>query len=86
MDLFYRVDNSYVPHKDLMGLFDFPQADALTILTALNYILIQCNVLPSMCRGQAYDGAASMSGHLLGLAARFKWDNPAAIYVHCALS
>ena len=35
-----------------------------------------------MCRGQEYDGAASMSGHLNGLAGSFKWDNPKAIYVH----
>ena len=36
-----------------------------------------------MCRGQAYDGAATMQGVRNGLAARIKRQNPAAISVHC---
>lgn len=83
VSLFRWVDDSYVVHEDFIGLFDLPKADASTIVTALNDILIRCNILPSMCRGQAYDGAASMSGHLNGVAATFKRSNPAAIYVHC---
>ncbi|XP_047237317.1 zinc finger MYM-type protein 1-like [Girardinichthys multiradiatus] len=81
--LFLWVDDSFVPHQDFVGLFDLPQADASTILTALNDVLVRCNILPSMCRGPAYDGAASISGHLNGVAASFKRDNPAAVYVHC---
>ena len=37
----------------------------------------------SQCRGQAYVGASSMSGHLNGLAARITKDVPTAIFVHC---
>lgn len=37
----------------------------------------------SQCRGQAHDGAASMSGHLRGVAARIENIEPRAIMVHC---
>lgn len=48
----------------------------------LNDILRWCNILPELSRGQAYDGAANMSGHLKGVTASFKVHNPAAIFVH----
>ena len=35
------------------------------------------------CRGQAYDGAGNVSGHLSGLSAHLLTVNQKAIYVHC---
>ena len=35
-------------------------------------------------RGQGYDGASAMKGHLGGCAALISRDYPSAIYVHCA--
>ena len=35
------------------------------------------------CRGQAYDGASNMMGHINGVAAHIQRDEPSAIYVHC---
>ena len=37
----------------------------------------------SMCRGQAYDGAANMQGRRKGVATQIKEENPAALSVHC---
>jgi len=37
----------------------------------------------ALCRGQAYDGASSMSGAVSGVQRRIKLDVPNAIYVHC---
>ena len=37
----------------------------------------------SQCRGQAYDGASNMSGHLNGVAAQIGKDVPAALFLHC---
>jgi len=37
----------------------------------------------ALCRGQAYDGASSMSGAVSGVQIRIKLDAPNAIYVHC---
>ena len=39
---------------------------------------------PSKLRGQAYDGAGNMSGHLNGTAALISNDYPLALYLHCA--
>ena len=77
------VDDAYTVREDFIGLFDLPKTDAQTIFNVLNDILTRCNVSPGLCRGQAYDGAANMAGHLRGVSARFKQQNPAAIFVHC---
>ena len=37
----------------------------------------------SLCRGQAYDGANTMSGSISGLQAKVKQVAPNAPYVHC---
>ena len=36
------------------------------------------------CRGQTYDGAGNMSGHLHGCRAEIEKVNHQALYVHCA--
>ena len=46
-------------------------------------VLIRCEIEIGKCRGQAYDGASNMSGHLHGLAAQIKEIVPTAIYTHC---
>lgn len=58
------------------------KTDAATIFTALKGVLLRCILPINLCRGQAYDGASVMSGHLRGVASRFK-EEPAALYVHC---
>jgi hypothetical protein len=37
----------------------------------------------SLCRGQAYDGASTMSGRISGLQAKVKQVSPNALYIHC---
>ena len=37
----------------------------------------------SQSRGQAYDGAANMSGTISGVHALFKKEEDRALYVHC---
>jgi len=36
-----------------------------------------------LMRGQGYDGASNMSGHIRGVAARIQSTNPLALYTHC---
>lgn len=38
---------------------------------------------PMLIRGQGYDGASNMSGHIRGVAARIQSLNPLALYTHC---
>ena len=62
-----------------------PKTDGETLYTTLSDVchMIRCMLPLEKCRGQAYDGASNMSGHIRGVAARVKQDQKAALYVHC---
>ena len=77
------VDNEYTVQEDFIGLVQLPNAAAATITSALKDVLVWCSLHLSMCHGQAYDGASNMSGHLSGVAARLREEEPAALHVHC---
>ena len=54
----------YGIHEDPIGLMQVPKTDSRTLTSALKDVLIQCILPLKLCRGQAFDGAANMSGHL----------------------
>ena len=60
-----------------------PKTDSQTLYTALRDVCIHCMLPLKKCRGQAYDSAATMSGHLRGVAAQVKQEQSAALHVHC---
>ena len=60
-----------------LGLFG--KALAETILTEIGNLTLDIN----NCRGQRYDGAASVSGHINGLSAHIVRVNEKAVYTHC---
>lgn len=45
--------------------------------------LQELNLSIDDCRGQAYDGAGSVAGHINGLSAHILKFNPKALYTHC---
>ena len=75
--------HSYEIHEDLIGLVYVEMTDTSTLKTVFRDSLIRCGVSLSSCRGQAYDGAANMAGHLNGVAAKILAEEPKAIFVHC---
>ena len=77
------VNADYEIHEEPIGLMQVPRTDSATLSLALKDVLIRCMLPLSQCRGQAYDGAANMSGHLHGVAATIKSEQPAALHVHC---
>ena len=77
------VNKEYEIFEEPIGLVQLTKTDSTTIFKALKDVLIRCVLPTSMCRGQAYDGAANMSGRLHGVATRLKEEEPAALYVHC---
>ena len=77
------VDESYTVSKDIIGMMEIQQTDALTISNALKDVLLRCSLPLQQCRGQAYDGASNMAGHLSGVAVRLQREEPRAHYVHC---
>ena len=77
------VNDTYHISEDSIGLCRVPNTCADTLYTVIKDALIRCNLQLSLCRGQAYDGAATMLGKKSGVATRFLKDNPAAIPIHC---
>ncbi|XP_065321635.1 zinc finger MYM-type protein 1-like [Gordionus sp. m RMFG-2023] len=65
----------FIPVMDMRG-----EALAKTILLNLEKYKLNLNLM----RGQDYDGAPAMSGHLNGVKAHILKKYPFAIYVHCA--
>ena len=77
------VDDDFCIYEDPIELIKLPKTDAETIAGKLKGCLENHNIPISQCRGQAYDGASNMSGHLNGVAAKIENDVPAALYLHC---
>ena len=77
------VDDDYTINKDSIGMFALPDTYAETISSVIRDILLRCSLPISLCRGQAYDGAAVMKGIRSGVTARIRKDIPQALPVHC---
>ena len=77
------VNKEYEIFEEPIGLVQLTKTDSATIFATLKDVLVCCILPISMCKGQAYDGAANMSGRIRGVATRFKEEEPAALYVHC---
>lgn len=76
------VNDNYEVSEDPVRLFALPNTTANTITEVIKYLLIRCNLPLSLCRGQAYDGAATMQGRRKGVATQIRDSNPAALPVH----
>ena len=74
------VDGSYNVHEDLIGLIEVEMTDAATLASTLKDTLLRCNLQLVQCRGQAYDGASNMAGHLTGVSTRIQAEEPRALY------
>nr|XP_004209215.1 zinc finger MYM-type protein 1-like [Hydra vulgaris] len=77
------VDENCDVHEDFLGLYKLEQLDADSLTKTVKDVLLRFSLSQENCRGQAYDGAANMTGHLRGLAAQLKEKSNAAISVHC---
>ncbi len=53
------VDEAYEIYEDPVGLFNLPNTTSETLFTVVKDVLTRCS---SLCRGQAFDGAANMHG------------------------
>ncbi len=79
----HSVDSNYEIHEDTLGLIQLPDTKALTLFSVIKDILIRCSLPLSQCVGQAFDGAANMSGIRNGVQALVKQESSRALYVHC---
>ena len=77
------TDEEYKVYEECIGLMQLPNTKAQTIFNMIKDLLIRCSLPLSQCRGQAYDGAASMSGVTNGVQSLVKKVENRALYVHC---
>ena len=77
------VAKDYLVYEDVIALAEVEQTDAATLTSTLKDALVRSGLQLSQCRGQAYDGASNMSGHLNGVASRIQKEQPNALYTHC---
>lgn len=80
---FLIVDNNLNISEHFLGLFETPFTDAETLFNLVINVLSQFDINISKCRGQCYDGAANVSGHISGLQKRIIDVEPRATFVHC---
>lgn len=77
------LNEDYEIFEEPLGLIQVSKTDSVTLTNAIKDVLIRCMLPLNQCRGQAYDGAANMSGYLNGVAAQIKSCHPAVLHVHC---
>ena len=77
------VSCDYEIHENTIGLIQLPDTKAQTLFSVIKDVLLRCSLPLHQCIGQAYDGAANMSGIRNGVQARFKSEANRALYVHC---
>ena len=77
------VDSDFQIHETPVELIQVPKTDSETLTSVLKDCLVRLALPISQCRGQAYDGASNMSGHISGVAARIQECESTAIFVHC---
>ena len=66
-----------------LGIVQVEDTSSLTLKEAIKYLLLKYQLPLSKVRGQRYDGASNMKGHLNGLKKLIMKNSPSAYYVHC---
>jgi hypothetical protein len=77
------VDKHFEVNEDFLTLALLPQGDAETITCLIKDFLCRSSLLIENCRGQCYDGASVMAGHVSGVSKRITDEEPRAVFVHC---
>lgn len=77
------MDECFGIHEDCLGLYELESQDAQHISTVILDVLLRCNLNVDACRGQDYDGAATMSGVHNGVAANILRKRKKVYFVHC---
>jgi hypothetical protein len=71
------------PVERFLGLVHVEDTTSLTLKEAIKSLLTKYQLALSKVRGQGYDGASNMKGHVNGLKKQIMDESPSAYYVHC---
>ena len=67
----------------LVGLVHVTDTRSLALKESIYSLLSALSLSPSRIRGQGYDGASNMRGHINGLRSLTMQDCSSAHYIHC---
>ncbi|XP_022683463.1 zinc finger MYM-type protein 1-like [Setaria italica] len=77
------VNKKGEPVERFLGLVQVEDTTSLTLKEAIQSLLIKYQLPLSKVRGQGYDGASNMKGHVNGLKKLIMDESPSAYHVHC---
>ena len=79
-----RIANDDLSIEEIFfGLYETSTITSDALFTILKDVLLRMQLDITKCRGQCYDGAADVSGHVTGLRSKVLKEESRAIYVHC---
>ncbi|KAK0144264.1 Zinc finger MYM-type protein 1 [Merluccius polli] len=77
------VDKDLEPREEFVGMYEASSTTAEHLWKIASDVLLRLDLPLSGLRGQTYDGAANMSGHLSGMQALVRRVQPLATFIHC---
>lgn len=84
LSLSFRYINSRgYPEERFIKFIEMPSGSAETYFNIIISELKSLDISLQLCRGQAYDGASTMSGAISGLKTRIQEQVSEALYIHC---
>lgn len=66
-----------------LGFYETNNTKSETLFNIVKDVLLRFGLEIKNLRGQCFDGASNVKGHLSGLQTRMKEEEPRAIFVHC---
>ena len=80
---FRFVDSEQKIREEFLDFIDTERSDGLSLFNKITNWYSRKGLDTATRRGQAYDGAATMSSESVGLGAQITEVNPRSIYIHC---
>ena len=77
------VNTDFSVNEHFMGFYQTDDTHSSTLFKCLMDAVTRFGLSSNDCRGQCYDGAANMSGHVSGLQTLLREQEQRALYVHC---
>ena len=80
---FRYVTDELVIKEDFVGFYETGNTQADTLFNIAKDVVLRFGLDMENIRGQCYDGASNVSGHISGLQTRILEVSPTALFVHC---
>ena len=80
---FHFVSKDFSVYKTYVKFHETAATDASTLFDITDDVFKKLELSIANCRGQCFDSASNITGHISGLQKRITDIKPMALYVHC---